>query len=540
MDIPLVPAGNFMELRSNHFHSGVDLKTQGREGIPVRAVADGWVSRIKISPWGYGKAVYIDHPGGHTSVYAHLSELKGAVAEACLDAQYRARDYSIDIHPEAGRIPVAQGEVIALSGNTGGSTAPHLHFEMRRTAGQVALDPEVLGLELPDSTPPRIDGIRIHALNDTSAVAPYPTGAKGYATQGGEGRYALKPGTVPVVYGTVGLSVHTHDRYDNSPNKCGVRRIVVMVDSVQVWSATLDEVDFDLQRYCNAHMEYDLYKRDMHYHRCFRLPNNRLRLYGKEPAQGRIPLQPGGEHQVEVIVTDRNGNRSQLSFTLRGATHEEALHWPGPAAQGSLFRYDVPNVLEEEGVRLELPALALYDDSYVRYSRSPAPRGALAPVHVLHDPFTPIHSSGTLRIAMERPAGIPTDKLLLVTMDAQNRPKAAGGQWTGDAVQGSIRAFGAYSVMADTVPPVIANVDLRATMQGRRSFRIKVTDDLSGVDRWKAMLDSKWILMEYDPKTNTLTHHFDKHSSTEGARAFVLEVSDERGNTATWSMTFTR
>jgi len=541
MDIPLDLSGNFMEPRNNHFHSGLDMRTQGREGIPVKAVADGWVSRIKISPWGYGKAVYIDHGDGHTSVYGHLQQLKGPVYDACLAAQYRAKDFSIDIYPDKGAVPVKQGEVIALSGNTGGSGGPHLHFEIRRTGDQHAVDPETFGFLAPDRTPPEIVGLRIHALTDSSLVPPYPAKARGFATQGGAGRYGLKPGETPSAFGTVGLSLHTYDRYDNSGFRFGVRRIELFVDSVPVFSTRFTEVDFDQNRYCNAHMEFELMKAaNMDYHRCFKLPNNKLRIYGKEPAQGRVALEPGRDHHVRFVVTDGRGNVSQLTFLLRGATAEEAATWPRPALEGSLFRYDAANTLAEEGVRLSLPAGALYDDVHVRYARKPATSKTYAPLHVLHDIGTPIHSNSDLEIAVE---GLPEAlraKALIVSMDKAGKPSAVGGKWTNGSIGAQVRAFGTYTVMADTVKPAIANVDLRADMKGRSNFSIKITDDLSGIGTYKGSINGQWVLLEYEPKTNTLTHHFDKHSKEPGAKEFKLEVKDERGNVANWSMSFTR
>lgn len=541
MDIPLDLSGNFMEPRSNHFHSGLDMRTQGREGIPVKAVADGWVSRIKISPWGYGKAVYIDHGEGHTSVYGHLQQLKGPVYEACLAAQYRARDFSIDIYPDKGAVPVTQGEVIALSGNTGGSGGPHLHFEIRRTADQHAVDPELYGFLAADRTPPEIVGLRIHALTDSSVVPPYPAKARGFATQGGAGRYGLKPGEVPSAFGTVGLSVHTFDRYDNSSFRFGVRSIELFVDSVPVFSTRFTEVDFDQNRYCNAHMEYELVKAaNMDYHRCFKLPANKLRIYGKEPAQGRVALEPGRDHHVRFVVTDGRGNVSRLDFLLRGATAEEAATWPRPALEGSLFRYDAANTLAEEGVRLSLPVGALYDDVHVRYARKPATSRTYAPLHVLHDIGTPIHSSSELSIAVQ---GLPEklrSKALIVSMNTDGKPSAVGGNWVDGAITTQVRAFGTYTVMADTVKPTIANVDLRTDMRGRSSFSIKITDDLSGIGTYKGSINGQWVLLEYEPKNNTLTHHFDKHSKEPGAKEFKLEVKDERGNVANWSMGFTR
>ncbi len=536
MDIPMELSGNFMEPRSDHFHSGLDLRTQGREGIPVRAVADGWVSRIKISPYGYGKAVYIDHPDGHTTVYGHLQQLTGKVGEACLDQHYRQKDFSIDWTPEKGALPLKQGEVFALSGNTGGSGGPHLHFEVRRSGDQVALDPEAHGIALADRVPPEIHGVRLYPLTDSSKVAPYPEKAVGYAAHGGAGRYTLRQAAL--AYGTVGIAVNTFDRYDSGSAKCGVRRIEVFVDSLPHFSATLDHVDFNHNRYCNAHVDYALFKsRKMEYHRCYRQPNNKLRIYGKESPQGRIALAPGQERRVLVIATDANGNRSELRFTLKGAGADEAAKWPVAEPEGSLFRYDAANRIDEEGVRFGLPALALYDDAYITYSRKPAVGRALAPLHIIGDALTPLHSPGELSIAVQ--TATPA-KATIVRLDPDGSAAGAvGGKWADGWITAPIKALGTYTVMLDTVPPVITNVDLRADMKGRRGFTLKIADNLSGIGSWRGTLNGEWILLEHDPKTKTLVHTFDKHTRAAGRKDLVLTVTDDRGNSATFKISFT-
>jgi murein DD-endopeptidase MepM/ murein hydrolase activator NlpD len=541
MDIPVDLSGNFMEPRSNHFHSGLDMRTQGQEGIPVKAIADGWVSRIKISPWGYGKAIYIDHGDGHTSVYGHLQRLKGPVADACLDAQYKARDFSIDIYPEKGSIPVKQGEVVALSGNTGSSGGPHLHFEIRRTGDQRAIDPEGFGFLAPDRVPPEIVGVRIYPLTDSSLVAPYPGKARGHAAQGGAGRYGLKPGETPTAYGTVGLALHTFDRYDNGAFKLGVRSIELFVDSVPVFSTRFTEVDFDQNRYCNAHVDHALFKEaKMDYHRCYKLPNNKLRIYGKEPAQGRIALEPGRSHHVRFVVIDGRGNTSQLEFMLQGATLEQARTWPQSVIDGSLFRYDANNVLVEEGVRMTVPAGALYDDTYIRYTRKAAPAKAVAPLHIIHTPLTPLHTACELELALPDLPERLRSKVLVVSISEGGSASAVGGKWADGSLTASVKAFGSYTAMVDTIKPTISNVDLRADMRGRSSFSVKISDELSGIGTFKGSINGQWVLLEYEPKTKTLSHTFDKHSSAVGSKEFKLEVSDDRGNLASWSMSFTR
>ncbi len=537
MDIPLELAGNFMEPRSDHFHSGLDLRTQGKEGIPVKAVADGWVSRIKISPYGYGKAIYIDHPDGHTSVYGHLQMLKGAIADAVLDHQYKQQDFSIDWYVDKGVLPVKQGEVIALSGNTGGSSGPHLHFELRRTGDQVGLDPESLGIAIADHKAPEIHGIRLYPLTDSSRTMPYPAKAAGFAVQGAEGTYSLKDGMVLSAYGTVGLAIHTIDRYDANGAKCGARHIELFVDSLPTFSTHFDQLDFAVNRYCNAHMDYGQFKGNkLEYHRCFRQPHNKLRIYGKEEAQGRIELAPGQQRKVRFVVTDAHGNKSTLSFTLKGASAAESRAWSGPLTDGSLFRYDAANSIAEEGFKFQLPAMSLYDDAYVNYQRKPAAGRAIKYIHVVGDPLVPFHSPADLSLVY---AGPNAAKAVVVRMDPDGSVGASmGGKHADGWITTTVKSFGTYTVMLDTVAPVITNVDLRADMKGRRSFSIKVGDNLSGISSWKGTLDGTWILLEWDPKTRLLTHTFDKHSKQPGKKEFKLTATDERGNQSSYVLGF--
>lgn len=543
LDIPINLAGNFMELRSDHFHSGLDMKTEGREGLPVKAAADGWVSRIKISPWGYGKAVYIDHPNGYTTVYGHLSSLEGAVGQAMLDAQYKARSYEIDVTFDRGQLPVTAGQVIAKSGNTGGSSAPHLHFEVRRTSDQHALDPEEYGMDVADSVHPSFSGIRIDPLDSLSRNSPYPEKAKGFAvTATNDSTYAIKAGLNAAAFGTVGLSVNVVDRYNGNSNTCGIRSLMVSVDGQPTWSATLDEIDFGVQRYADAYMDYRLFKdSDLHYNRCYKLPNNKLALFGKEPAQGRIAVTPGKDHAIQVTAVDANGNRSTLTFVLHGATAQEAALWKVPAKGGELFHYDRANTLVREGLRFELPPNALYADERLTYARGTAPKNAFAPIHRLHDPLTPLQLAGELSIAIPKPPPAPlTAKLLIVRLDNKGKPTAIGGTYANGQVSTKIKAFGAYTVLLDTLPPTLTPLNIKAEMKGQASFSLRVGDNLSGLDQWSAKLDGEWILLEYEPKSRILKHTFDAHSDKPGKHTLVVEVQDERGNRTSLTRTFTR
>jgi Peptidase family M23 len=541
LTIPISLAGNFMELRTGHFHSGLDMRTEGREGLDVKASEDGWVSRVKVSPWGYGKALYIDHPNGYTTVYGHLRNYVGAIADAVLDGQYKARAFDVELTFEKGELPVRKGQLVAHSGNSGGSSGPHLHFEVRRTGDQHALDPELFGMDVPDEVHPIFLGVRVDPLDSASKVQPYPAGAKGYPATGDGSRYALKGGVVPAAAGTVGISVNVIDRYSNSSSTCGIRSLKVTVDSVAVFSAVLDEVDFALQRYADCYMDYALFKgNDMNYNRCYKLPNNKLDIYGPEAAQGRITLRPGDERKVLVEAVDANGNRSELRFTLRGAPSAQALAWATPVAAGQYFRYDRENTLTTTDLRFTLPPNALYADERITADRAEK-ASAFAPLTVLHDEFTPLHLAGELSLKVSpAPAKGRTDKLLIVRIDKNNKSVPIGGTYADGWITSKVKAFGLYTVAIDTVPPKVKVLNIKPVMTDLDSLKVEVTDDLSGIDRWVGRLDGEWILFDYDPKKKLLSHRFDKHSDKPGKHELVIEVKDERGNTSTQRVVFQR
>lgn len=549
LDIPVSLSGNFMELRTDHFHSGLDMRTDNREGLVVRAAGDGFVSRIKVSQYGYGKAIYIDHPDGHTTVYGHLRNYSGAIAQAVLDAQYRTSSFEVDLSFGPGELPVSAGQVIAYSGNSGGSTGPHLHFEVRRTSDQFALDPEVYGISAPDTLPPTFLGLRIDALDATGRIAPYPGNAKGWVVDGSKGHYQLKEPSAVAAFGLVGFSVNVIDRYNNSQSTCGIRSMSLSVDGVPLMSIELKEVDFGLQRYANAFMDYGLFKEnDMNYHRCYRLPNNRLQVYGGEPAQGHFTPIPGQVHLVRVVAMDAHGNTSTLDFPLRGATLDEASPWSAPTLDGVLLRYDQDNELAGEGMRLKLPANALYQDERVLWSMLPekpmstakGPK-ALAPCYRLHQPTTALHLPARLSLQVEgKVAPDLKDKLIIVQLDKDNRPRNMGGTYADGWLTAKIKAFGNYTVMLDTTPPTLIPVNLKPSMNGKDTLIFRIGDDLSGVDEWVGRLDGKWILFEWDHKKQRLTHTFDRVSNTPGLHELEIEVRDERGNARSFTYSFRR
>jgi len=308
LNIPLDLAGNFGEFRSNHFHTGIDIKTQGREGLDVFACADGFVSRIKISPYGYGNALYITHPNGYTTVYAHLSELDSSIDAFVKQAQYEFESFQVDLHPGEFQLPVVQGQVIAKSGNSGSSGGPHLHFEVRETDTEFPINPLLWDFEVEDTRAPLIYELLVYPVGENASVnGNY--GTHKVATKNNSGKCSLINQNKIKVAGEVSLGIHTLDFLNNNANKCGIFEMEVYLDDSLFYLQRMDQLDFSKGRMMNAHLDYKAYKEDRKsIHRAFQLPSNRLPIYKNIKGNGTISLKVGEEKEVKIIARDVHGN----------------------------------------------------------------------------------------------------------------------------------------------------------------------------------------------------------------------------------------
>lgn len=535
VNIPMYLAGNFGELRSNHFHMGIDIKTQGVEGQDILSVDDGHVSRIKISPYGYGKAVYIDHPNGYTTVYGHLKELRGELAEKTLDAHYRQKKNSIDYYPEPGEIKVTKGQVIAISGNTGGSGGPHLHFEIRKTNGQLPMNPLLFNLPIKDNIPPTIKGIRIYPADENSSKSPYSGRAKGFVVQGQNGRYSIRAGQEIAANGKIGVAVHAIDRMNDSHNKCGVHRVKLFANGELIYAQTTDILDFSTQRYVNAHMDYGLYiGNSMHYHKCFKLPNDKLNFYDGLKGQGYLNVGQDTV-RVDIVVEDAYNNKSTLGFDILPKEPEK-----NTTKRPNFIRtmqYDVANGFANDDIKVSIPPKALYENLDFEYKLSDTLKGSLCGTHKVQNVFEPLQKKIDLSLKATAPAGLE-DKLLMVRHNGGSRYSGIGGQHTNGWVQARTNKFGAYTVRIDTIAPRIVPLNIYAKKSFRPSehIKLKVSDGLSGIETINAWINGEWVLMEFDYKKAVAFHRWDDRSGTPGEKQFKIKVTDERGNSSSYAV----
>ena len=314
LHIPLILSGNFAELRSNHFHTGLDIKTKGSEGYRIYAVDSGFVSRINISHWGYGKAIYVTHPNGYTSVYAHLSRFPDKIEKYLRKKQFENETETITVYPDSSDLLVSKEEIIAYSGNSGSSGGPHLHFEIRETETENAVNPLLFGFDVKDDIRPTVSNIKIYPLENG-----FINGkdiAKVYPTVGTSGEYRLKDNPIIEVDGEIGLGVHTIDKLNGAGNKCGIYTIELFVDGSRVFRQTMEKIDFFTNRYINAHKDYNEYHlKKRSFHKSFVSENNKLELYDGLINKGKLSFEDDTIHQLKYVIKDTYGNTSNCKFS---------------------------------------------------------------------------------------------------------------------------------------------------------------------------------------------------------------------------------
>lgn len=532
VDFKMALSGTFGELRSNHFHSGIDIKTWGMENKPLHAIGDGFVSRVAVSPGGFGKAVYIEHPNGYTSVYAHCNSFYDELQKWVKREQYRLESFRINLFPEKGQFPVKKGDIIAYSGNSGSSMGPHLHFEIRKTNGQIPVNPLHFGFQVKDFIRPKISGMRIYPVKPYSQVnGKNKIHEPELAGWGPE--YRIKGNDTIRLSGEFYFGINTYDRLNDSKNHNGVYSVSLYIDSIKVYEHRMDAFPFSESRYVNSLIDYGYYKnRKQRFQKTWIEPNNRLSVYSNVAENGIFMFIDNKYHHLRYVVRDVSGNESILSFTVKSAPPEftDVFKTAQKSSSGTSFNWREDNTFSTDDFEIFIPAGALYDTINFTYKTSDSSNGFYSPMHIVHKPGIPIHTSCRISI---RPDEIPyglREKALIVKVDGDDI-SASGGEWDGNVIKTSIRNFGTYAVAVDTVAPEIEPLNIRngKSLSNQKSIKINIRDEISGIKDYEATLNGKWLLMEWDPKNELLFYDIDERLR-KGENQFRLEVSDAVGN----------
>lgn len=529
---PPALAGSFGELRSNHFHSGIDFRTNQREGYPVYAVADGYISRLRVQNSGFGQALYINHPNGYTSVYGHLQRFSPKIAAIVKSLQYQGKTFELDNNPSETLIPVHKGEVIAYSGNRGSSGGPHLHFEIRDSKTEETINPQFFGIVIPDNIPPVIHGLYFYQLNGRHFDQHIPKQVIPIA--GSNGSYSSK--TLLNLAGEVGFGIVATDRHNGKSGTNGVYSIQLQVDGKTVFTSALERFAFENSRAINAHIDYpSLLKSGVKIQKSFVEPGNPLQIYSNLVNGGRILFTDGETHQLKYIVTDATGNASVINFNVK-ATKEN--YTPTPEMPGLIYGYNQENKFTNDDVEIIFPKGTLYTDLDFTFKKLPKLSSkAFSNVYQICDKFTPLHTGFKLLIKADNlPISLKT-KALIVSAAGSSQ----GGIFENGYIVATPKTFGSFYISVDTIAPTITplNISQGKNMAGVSKMLFKIRDNLSGLKSFNGYIDGKWALMEFDAKTATLWYSFDD-SVTSGKHTFNLVVSDMKDNTKEYKIDFFR
>lgn len=535
LDLKPALAGSFGEIRSNHFHSGLDFKTNQREGYPVYAVADGYISRIRVQAGGFGNALYIVHPNGYTSVYGHLQRFNTRILQTVKTYQYRKESFEMDISLLFIELPVKKGEIIAWSGNSGGSGGPHLHFEIRDTQTEETINPQLFGLQLADYVKPTINGVYLYRLNGESFSG---NTAKQYLkVSGSAGKYYLKPGQTITAGGQIGLGISTYDKNSASTNFNGVYSIELMMDGQSIYTSVWERFFFNHSRAVNAHIDYPAFiTSGIRIQKSFVEPGNPLTLYSYLQNKGLVNVNDDKIHSFLYIVKDIAGNASTLPFNIK--FNLKTVPISVKKAGLNNFSYTQVNNYSNGVVKVSIPAGALYSDIDFTYFSSPKPMGAFSAIHHIHSKLIPLQSGYSLCIKPDSTLSVNMQPKALIV---DSRGISQGGEYEDGYVKTNSLNFGSFYVKLDTTSPKIIpiNISEGKSLTGVSNMVFKISDNLSGIRTFTGTIDGQWILMEYDQKTATLWHHFDDHT-LPGKHAFKLVVTDMKSNSKIYNVNFYR
>lgn len=527
LDIPLQLSGTFGELRTNHFHAGVDFRTQQVVGKKLLSVADGFVSRIKISYYGYGKVIYIDHPNGYSSVYGHFLKGSEKIENYIKTNQYKNENFEIELIPEPFEIPVKKGELIALSGNTGSSGGPHLHFEIRDTVTEDIINPFFFGFDkfITDTKPPVINGIMGYPLEDNAQIngAFSPTNLS----------FTKKSDTLYIVnnlkaHGKIGFSINTHDMSNNSFGKNGVYKITTFVNGKKHFEVIFDRFAFKETRMINHYIDYECFMSTKNkYQKLFTPDGLDLSLIKYQKNNGLLEVKSGLTQNYKMVIEDFHNNKTTVLIPIAHQLKDDLVGF-SPFISKYKIDYKREHIFIKDHVEVFMPENTFFENFYLDFDVT----DSLIKIHnnkkAVFKPFY-VHVKDSLMN--------PEKTYLAYEKNLYNETTFIDGVF-----KARINKCGNYKLVQDTIAPVIKPLDFKEGdwLSTKDKIEFNINDNLSGIEKIDAYLNGKWTLFEYDYKTNKITHFFDDNVVINGRNDLILKIADRLNNIAIFETHFFR
>ncbi|AWX43356.1 hypothetical protein HME9304_00344 [Flagellimonas maritima] len=532
LEIPLILSGTFGELRSNHFHSGIDIKTQRRQGLPVLTIADGTVTRIKVSHWGYGKALYIAHPNGYTSVYAHLQKFGPEIEAYIKKVQYGKKSFEVEVFPDYGELKVFKGDVIGYSGNSGSSAGPHLHFEIRSSVTEKPTNPLLYGYEVRDATNPTLSGLYAYPLSNDALVNQSAERIQLSFTKQADGTFLADKLTA---IGTIGFGFNGFDRQDLAANKNGVFSVKQIVNGKTYSAYNFKTFSFTETRYINTLIDYPYFgKFKQRIQKCFKEPYNRLTIYETLHNNGKIMIKEGLSYNVQILIADIEGNETKLVIPVEGK--QQAIKIKKDESKTSDFIIsDKPNNFDLTAAKVYFPSNTFYEDFYIDLEKG-------KDTIKIHNNSVAAHRNFTISFDVSKYDPKERKQLFIARLDEKNTSRHSKTYKRDDAFTTRTRTFGTYTIAKDSIAPTIKprNFKEKQWLSNYSYLSLEIEDDLSGINTYSATVNGEWILMEYEPKTRTITYNFDDKILNKAQCDLKVVVTDNVGNSSTFESTFFR
>lgn len=532
LKIPIVLAGTFGELRNNHFHSGIDIKTQRKEGIPIYAPADGYVSRIKVAQYGFGKALYVNHPNGYTTVYAHIKKFASEIQKYVKQTQYKKESYYTgNLFFKPDKFPVKKGQIIAYTGNTGSSSGPHLHYEIRDTKTEHIINPMHFGLLPADTKRPVLQKLMAFPLNEFSRINQTSKKTLIPIKNLGNGEYIAEKITAN---GYIGLGINAFDRLNGAPNKNGLYSLEMKVDGNRVYYHDVETFSFSESKYINLLIDYKHYaKYRSRIQKTHKVKGNKLSIYEDLIDDGKLYIHDNVNYNIEIIAKDFKGNTSSLKLLIQGVQNNTIFSKKDTTA----FKINTDKFAKftQENVTVAFPKNTFYNDTYLNFSV----KNGIAKIH---EPIIPLHKRFTLTFDTSNLSETEKQQVYIANVTKKKYPRYVSTKKKEHKVYTTSKILGSFTLKYDAKKPTISLVNFKDKqwISALKTLKVKIKDIGSGIKNWRATIDGKWILMEYNHRTGVLTYDFSDKKLAGGKHSFKIVVSDNVGNTKTYSATFFR
>ncbi|HEV7333945.1 MAG TPA: M23 family metallopeptidase [Flavisolibacter sp.] len=515
LNIKMELVANFGEIRTNHWHMGLDIRTQQRENLPVYAAAEGYVSRVLVEPGGFGQAIYITHPNGYTTLYAHMNGFFPALQEYVIAQQYAKETWHINLTLSPDQFPLKKGDYIGLSGNTGGSAGPHVHFEIRDSKTENVLNPLLFKFPIPDAVPPSVTRLAMYDRNKSTYMqSPQLLNLATVRNRG------IKVGS-----NKISFAIGATDRFSGSNNPNGVYSAKISVDGVPVSSFTHDNISYPDSRYINAQIDYPYDARGgASLQHLTPLPGDKKVAYNTYGGDGIIYLRDNEPHKVLIEVQDAAFNTTRIAFTVQ---YDGSLAPAAPGGSAEMFLPNQINVFERDDFQLVTTERTMYDAINVSFSSSNnGAAGSVSPLYTFLSSAIPAHDSVTVRI---KPSGnIPEewrDKVVIRNVVGA-RTYVQKATWQRGYLTAKFRQFGTYQAFIDREPPTINAVP--ANLAGVRRIVFTPRDNFNVIKGFRAEADGQWLRFTND-KGKTWIYTFDD-KFPKGESQLKVRVEDEAGN----------